>query len=116
MMVHVGIVEHDLAAPTQRAAAVALAFSEAVHQPTLEIWKAWARRQIDAGIADGVVDAVDVERVAHHRMPDAIAAAGPGPVAEKHDLRLRELDPRGARGNRGVKVEILADLFGARHI
>src|SRR5215813_12155513 len=115
MMVHIGIVEHDLAAPTQRAAAVGLAFYEAVHQPTLEILEAGARRQIEAGIADGVIDAVDVERIAHHRMPDAIAPAGPGPVAEKHDLRLRELYPRGARGNRGVKVEILADLLGARH-
>src|SRR5262252_6032702 len=115
MMVHIGIDEHDLAAPTQRAAAAGLAFYEAVHQPTLEILEAWARRQIEAGIADGIIDAVDVERIPHHRMPDAIAPAGPGSVAEKHDLRLRELYPRGARGNRGVKVEILADLLGARH-
>src|SRR6516164_3654692 len=98
MMVHVGIVEHDLATSTQRTAAVGLALDEAVHQPTLEVLRAGARRQIKAGIADGVIDAVDIERIAHHRMPDTIAPAGPGPVAEKHDLRLRELDPRGARG------------------
>src|SRR5262249_17246789 len=96
MMVRVGIVEHDLAASTQRTAAVGLAFDEAVHQPALEVVRARARRQIKAGIADGVVDAVDIERIAHHRMPDAIAAAGTGPVAEPDDLRLRKLDARGA--------------------
>src|SRR5262245_66470979 len=47
--------------------------------------------------------------------PNAIAPAGTGSVAEQDDLRLRELDPRRARGNRGVKVEIFADLLGARH-
>src|SRR6516165_1997690 len=115
MMVHVGIVEHDLATSTQRTAAVGLALDEAVHQPTLEVLRAGARRQIKAGIADGVVDAVDIERVTHHRMADAIAAAGTGSVAEQYDLRLRELDSRGARRNGGVKVEIFADLFCARH-
>src|SRR5262245_18176809 len=115
MMVHVGIVEHDLAASTQRTAAVGLALDEAVHQPTLKILRAGARREIEAGIAHGVIDAFDIERVAHHRVPDAIAAAGTGSVAEQDDLRLRELYPRRARRNRGVNVEIFADLLGARH-
>src|SRR5215813_6203068 len=88
MMVHVGIVEHDLAASAQRATAVGLAFDEAVHQPTLEVLRARAHRQIEAGIADGVIDAVDVERVAHHRMPDAIAAAGTDmPMDERWERR-----------------------------
>src|SRR2546428_13836313 len=97
MMVHVGIVEHDLAASTQRTAAVGLALDEAVHQPALEVLRAGARRQIEAGIADGVVDAVDIERIAHPRMADAIAADGTGSFAAKDDLRLRKLVPRGAR-------------------
>src|SRR5262249_30190095 len=103
MMVHVGIVEHDLAASTQRTTAAGLAFDEAVHQPTLEVLRAGARRQIEAGLAHGVIDAIDIERVAHHRMPDAIAAAGTRSVTEQDDLRLRELDPRGARRDGGVK-------------
>src|SRR5262245_58790572 len=102
MMVHGGIVEHDLASSTQRTAAVGLAFDEAVPRPTLKIRRAGAGREIEAGIAHGVIDAVDIERVAHHRVPDAIAAAGTGSVAEQDDLRLRELDPRRARRNRGV--------------
>src|SRR5260370_11449990 len=106
--------QHALATSGQRPAAVGLALDEAVHQPTLEVLRAGARRQIKAGIADGVVDAVDIERIAHHRMADAIVAAGTGSVAEQNDLRLRELDPRGARRNRRVKIELFADLFGAR--
>ena len=85
---HVGIVEHDLAAAAQRAAAVGLAFDEAVDQPALEIFGTRPLRQFEAGAADGVVDAVDVDRVLHHRMADAIAAAGAVLVAEQHDLRL----------------------------
>ena len=72
--------------------------------------------QLQPGIADGVVYAVDVERVAHDRMADPIAAAGPRFVAEQHDLRLRELHARGAGRDRGVELEVSADLLGARHL
>src|SRR5580658_1907678 len=89
---HVGIVEHDLAPAAQLAGAVGLAFHEAVDQPAFEVLGARALRQIEARIADRGIDAVDVERILHHRMPDAIAAAGAGLVAKKHDLRLGQLD------------------------
>ena len=93
---HVGIVHHDLAAAAQLAGAVGLALHEAIDQPALEVFGARPLRQFETGIADGLVDAVDVERVLHHRMADAIAAAGAGLVAEQHDLRLRQFHARGA--------------------
>ena len=86
--------------------AVGLAFHEAVDHAALEVVGARPLRQFEAGVADDVVDAVDVERVLHHRMADAIAAAGAGLVAEQHDLRLRQLDARGAGGDRGIEVEV----------
>src|SRR5262249_46841072 len=100
----------------QGAVAIGLAFDEAVHQSALEILGARTRRKIDAGIADGIVNAVDIERIAHDAMAYAITAAGPGGVAEQHDLRLGELDTRGARRDGGVEIEISADLLGARQL
>ena len=114
VVVHVGIVEHDLPASAQRAATVRLAFDEAIDDTAVEILGARPRRQIKACVADSVVDAVEIEGIAHQRMPDAVAAARPRLVAEQHDLRLGELDARGARGDGRVKVQILADLLGAR--
>src|SRR5258708_32780711 len=83
---HIGTVHHDLAPAAQRAAPVGLAFHEAVYDATVEILGARTFRQLKAGIADRLVDTVDIECVLHHRMADAIAAAGSGPVAEQHDL------------------------------
>src|SRR5262245_6839746 len=116
VMMHIGVVEHDLPASAQGAVAIGLAFDEAVHQSALEILGARTRRKIDAGIADGIVNAVDIERIAHDAMAYAITAASPGGVAEQHDLRLGELDTRGARRDGGVEIEISADLLGARQL
>ena len=52
-----------------------------------------------ARVANRFINAVDVERVLHHRMADAVAAAGAGLVAEKDDLRLRQLDAGRAGGD-----------------
>src|SRR6202034_2738505 len=79
---HVGIVEHDLAPPAQLAGAVRLALHEAIDQPAIEVFGARPRRQLETGVADRLVDAVNVERVLHHGMPDAIAPAGALFVAE----------------------------------
>jgi len=46
---------------------------------------------------------------------DAVAAAGAGAVAEQDDLRLRQLDAGGARGDRGVEIEVPADFLRLRH-
>ena len=54
----------------------------------LQILGPRALGQFKTGVANRIVDAVDVERVLHHRMADAIAAAGARLVAEQHDLRL----------------------------
>jgi hypothetical protein len=48
-------------------------------------------------------------------MADAVASAGAGLVPEQHDLRLRQLHTRGARGDRRIEVEVFADRLGARH-
>src|SRR3954453_17982099 len=45
MMMHVGIVQHDLPTTAQRTAAVGLAFHEAVHHPSAQILGARARGQ-----------------------------------------------------------------------
>ena len=114
-MVNVGIVQHDLAAPTQAGSAVGLALDEAVHQPVAEIGSARPLRQVEAGIADAVVDAVDVERVPHHAVADAKATAGPRRVAEEDDLAAVELDAGRARGDRGVEIQIAADVARPGH-
>src|SRR3954453_2702769 len=52
MMMHVGIIQHDLATAAQRTAAVGLALHEAVDHPPAQILGARARGQFKAGIAD----------------------------------------------------------------
>src|SRR4029079_884649 len=64
---HVGVVEHDLAPGMQLAGAIGLAFHEAVDELALEVAGPRTLRQLETGIADRIVDAVDVERVLHHR-------------------------------------------------
>src|SRR6267142_670145 len=70
------------------AAPVGFAFHEAVDHPPAQILGTRARGQFKTGIANGIVDTVDVERILHHRVADTIAAAGARLVAEQHDLRL----------------------------
>ena len=50
-MMDVGIVEHDLPPAAQRAPAVGLAFHEAIDDATLEVFRSWTFRQLEAGIA-----------------------------------------------------------------
>src|SRR5262245_41372614 len=115
VMVNVRVIEHDLPAASQFGAVVGLALDEAVDQAALEILRAGPVRELEPGIAYGPIDAVDVERVLHDAMTDAVAAARARPVAHEHDLRLDQLYARGARRNRREEVEVLADLIGARH-
>ena len=94
---------------------VGFAFHEAVDHRPPKIFGTRSLRQFKAGIANGVIDAVDIERVLHHRMADAIAAAGARLVAEQDDLRLGQLDARRARGDGRIEIEIVADVFSLRH-
>src|SRR6478736_7627801 len=99
MMVDVRIIEHDLAAATQAATAVRFALHEAIDEFPVQVAGTRALGQGKAGVADRFIDAIDVECVLHHGMTDSVAATGAGSVAKKHDLRLRQLDTRRARGN-----------------
>ena len=82
MMVHVGIVEHDLPAAAQRAPAIGFAFDEAVHQAAIEVRGARTVGKLEPGIADRRIDAIQIESIAHHCVTDAEAAAGAGLIAE----------------------------------
>src|SRR5436309_2512512 len=73
---------------------IRLALDEAVDQPAPEILGTRSRGERDSGIGDRRVDAVDVERVLHHAVADAIAPAGARLVAEEHDLRRVQLHAR----------------------
>ena len=92
VMMHVGIIEHDLAAAAQAGTGVGLGLHEAVDQLAVEVFSAGALGQVEAGIADGVIDAVDIQRILHHRMADPVATTGTGLVAEEHDLSPVEFD------------------------
>ena len=61
-------------------------------------------------------DRVEVQRIAHHRVADAVGAARVRSVADDDDLRAVKLDAGRARGNRGVQVEVPADLLGPWHL
>ncbi len=91
VMVDVGIIQHDLPPSAQRAPAVGLAFHEAIDDAALEVFLPRPLRQLDPGVANGIVDAIDIKRVAHDGMANPIAAAGAGLVAKQHDLRLGQL-------------------------
>src|SRR5262245_31417866 len=82
VMVHIRIVEHDLAAPAQRAAPVGFALDEAVDQPAVEVLGARTRRQLEPSISDRLIDTVEIERIPHQRVPDTIAPARTRLVAE----------------------------------
>src|SRR5262249_7351456 len=92
MVVDVRVIEHDLTASAQDAAAIRLAFHEAVDELSVQVAGARTLGQRQAWVADRVINAIDVECVLHHRMADAVSAAGTGPVALKDDLRLGQLD------------------------
>jgi hypothetical protein len=94
MVVDVGVVEHDLAPAAQLGAMVGLRLDEAVHEAALEVLRARPLGQLEPGVADRGVDAVDVERVLHHAVADAVAPAGARPVAHQDDLSPRQLHSR----------------------
>ncbi len=95
VVMNVGIIEHDLAAATQPAGAVGFAFHEAVDELAVEIARSRPLGKVEPGIADRVVNSVDVQRVPHHAVPDPVAASGAVLVAEQNDLRLIEFDTDG---------------------
>ena len=94
VMVYVGIIEHDLAAAAQPGAGIGLAFQETVHHPAAQVFGAGAFGKRQPGIADGVIDAVHMQRILHHRVADPVAPAGAGAVAEQDNLRPVQLHAR----------------------
>jgi hypothetical protein len=94
VVMHVRVVEHDLAAPPEGPAVVRLALHEAVDEPPAEVLGPGPCRQIQARVPDRLVDPVEVEGVLHHAVADPVAPAGPRPVAHEHDLGPRQLHPR----------------------
>ena len=80
VVVHVGIVQHDLAAVAQQPAPVRLAFHEAVDEAAIEVFRTRALGKFEAGIADRVIYAVHVERVFHDGMTNPVAPAKPKPA------------------------------------
>src|SRR6266498_3347925 len=93
---HVGVVQHDVAAATDLTARVCLALEEHVDQAALQVPRMHAvlRQVSQAGVADGLPDAFEVERVAHDVVPYAVTPADAAHVADQHDLRLVQLDAR----------------------
>src|SRR5262249_26998493 len=71
MVMHVGIVQHDLPPPAQGALAVCLALDEAVDQLAAKVFRPRTLGQLEPGVADTVIDAVGVERILHDAMADA---------------------------------------------
>src|SRR6266851_4509205 len=102
VMVDVGIIQHDLPPPAQHAPAVRLAFHEAIDDTALEVFRPRPFRQLDPGVANRIVDAVDIERIAHDRMADPVTAAGAGLVAEQDDLRLGQFHAGRTGGDGGI--------------
>src|SRR6185436_7598927 len=80
--VHVRVVEHDVAPVADPAGRVRLALAEDVDDPALQVLGPRTLRQVvEAGAADRLPDAVRVERVLHHTVPDPEAAADAAHVA-----------------------------------
>src|SRR5690606_29146837 len=108
-------VHQSAAASADHAVLGGLALQEHVDETALDVRPVRALRQVDARVADGVPDAVGVERVLHHGVTGAVAAADAPDVADDDDLRLVELHARRARRDRRVQVEVLHDLVVGRH-
>ena len=111
VVMHVGIVEHDLTSAAQTAAAVRFAFHEAVHHPPVKILGSGTIGQVQARIPDGGVDCLDVEGIAHDGVADPEPPARTGAVAHEDDLRGVELDARRAGGDGRIQPEIPADVL-----
>src|SRR5699024_10681604 len=72
---HVGVVEHRVAASTHGAVLTGFTFEEDVHQTVAQIRGMRPLRQLETRVADRVPDAVGVHGIVHHRMADAVVAA-----------------------------------------
>ena len=67
-------------------------------------------------VFDRLPDAVGVQRVLHHRVTDAVPAADPAGVADHDHLRLVQLDPRRAGGDRRIQRPVVHDVGIGRHL
>ena len=76
MVMHIGIIEHDLPPAAELRAMIRLALDEAVDEPPLQVFGPRTLRQLEARVADCGVDAVDIECIFHDTMTDAIAPTG----------------------------------------
>ena len=79
VVMHVGVVEHDLAAPAQHLPVRSA--SHLMKQLTSLPPRSSARGrsgELQPGVADRGIDAVEVERVLHHAVADAVASAAAG--------------------------------------
>src|SRR5699024_7388714 len=103
---HVGVVEHRVAASTHGAVLTGFTFEEDVHQTVAQIRGMRPLRQLEARVADRIPNAVRVHGIVHHRMADAVVAAHATGIADDDDLGAVQLNARGARRDRGVQVAI----------
>ena len=87
-----------------------------IAQAALEVAAVRALGEVEAGILDRRPDAVLVEGVVHHRVADAVAATDTAGIADDDDLRLVELDARGARGHRREQLAVVHDVGIGRHL
>src|SRR5690349_21500609 len=78
--VHVGVVEHRVAAAADLTVLGRLALEEDVDQAAVEVGGAGALGKVEAGRPDGLPDAVLVEGVLHDRVADPVAAADAGGI------------------------------------
>src|SRR5262249_19626694 len=105
--VHVRVVEHGVAPAPYHPVAGRLALEEDVDQPAGEVAVVRALGQVEPGVTDGRPDAIGVERVAHHAVPDAVPAAQTAYVAHHDDLGPVQLDAGRAGGHRGVQGAVV---------
>ena len=95
--VHVGVVEHRVAAAAYRAVLARLALEEDVDQSVPQLpWMRTVGEIVEPGVAYRRPDAVGVESVAHDRVPDAVPPADASHVAHNDDLRAVQLHAGGA--------------------
>src|SRR5271166_1502559 len=92
MVMDIGVVEHDLPATAQFRGPIGFAFHKTVDYAAVQIGGARTVRQFQAGIANGRINAVNVECVPHDAVPDPVSAAGACLVAQKNNLGTIELD------------------------
>ena len=107
---HVGVVEHGVASTVDGAIGRGLALEEDVDQPAVDVAGVGPLGQLEPGVLDRRPDAIGVEGVAHHRVPNPVAPTDALGIADHDDLRLVELDARGAGGHRRVLVAVVHDV------